>query len=163
MLVLDYEALGPDAEAVIYRLRFAAGSTRILVLAAGSNSETVERILRAGASGVFGKQHELALLVRALRAVAAGELWADRRATAQALESLTGSFGGESARLLTRRERQVLVACTQGLRNKEIASRLNIRTRTVKGHLSNIYRKLEVDNRFALYLRHRPEAVHPAP
>jgi DNA-binding NarL/FixJ family response regulator len=40
----------------------------------------------------------------------------------------------------------------RGLRNKEIARRLQIREKTVKSHLNNIFRKLHVDNRFAVGL-----------
>ena len=153
VLVFDYEGLGPNAESTVHRLRRAAPATRILVLASRSSDETVERVLRAGASGLVGKQLEFSLLVRAIHAVAAGEVWANRRVTSLALESLTASSGRASKADLTKREQEIADACSRGLRNKEIASRLNISTKTVKGHLNTIFRKLHVDNRFALGLQ----------
>jgi DNA-binding NarL/FixJ family response regulator len=153
VLVFDYEGLGPNAESTVHRLRRAAPATRILVLATRSGDETVERVLRAGASGLVGKQLEFAVLLRAIRAVAAGEVWANRRVTSLALESLTGPSAKVSKSELTKREQEIADACGRGLRNKEIALRLNIGTRTVKGHLNNIFRKLQVDNRFALALQ----------
>jgi len=153
ILVFDYEGLGPNGESTIRRLRRAALSTRILVLASRSNDETVERVLRAGASGLVGKQLEFEVLVRAIRAVSAGEVWANRRATSLALEILTGPSSAISKSGLTKREQEIADACSQGLRNKDIASRLNISSKTVKGHLNNIFRKLRVDNRFALGLQ----------
>ena len=53
---------------------------------------------------------------------------------------------------LTRREQEITHDVGRGLRNKEIARRLNISEKTVKSHLNNIFRKLQVDNRFAVGL-----------
>jgi DNA-binding NarL/FixJ family response regulator len=160
ILVFDYEGLGPNAESTVHRLRRTAPATRILVLATRSSDETVERVLRAGASGLVGKQLEFSVLVRAIQAVAAGEIWANRRATSLALESLTGPTGGLRKTDLTKREQEIADACGQGLRNKDIAKLLNISSKTVKGHLNNIFRKLQVDSRFALGL-HIMERVQP--
>jgi two-component system, NarL family, response regulator DegU len=159
VLVFDYEGLGPNAERVISRLRHDVPSTRILVLATRSSPEMVERMLRAGASGLVDKHLELATLVRAIRALAGGELWADRRATAEFVDHLTESLShtASSTNQLTDREWEVADGVGQGLRNKEIAHRLSISQKTVKSHLNNIFRKLGVDNRFAagMYARSR--------
>lgn len=162
VLVLGYEGLGPNGESTVGRLRRAAPATRILVLATRSGDETVERVLRAGASGLVDKQLEFTVLMRAIQAVAAGEIWAKHRATSLALENLTGPFARASKAGLTKREQEIADACSQGLRNKEIASRLNISTKTVKGHLNNVFRKLQVDNRLALGLRNM-ERIQPEP
>jgi len=151
VLLFDYEGLGPNAESVISRLRRLAPTTRILVLATRSSQETVERVLRVGASGLVGKQLEFATLVRAIHAVAKGELWANRRATADFVEHMTESSGRVAALdgELTSREWEIVDGVGRGLRNKEIAHRLDISEKTVKSHLNNIFRKLRVDNRFA--------------
>ncbi len=153
VLLFDYEGLGPNGEGTVRRLRRATPATRILVLASRSSDETVERVLRAGASGLVGKQLEFSVVVRAVRAVADGEIWANRRATSLALENLTGPSGKKGRHDLTKREEEVADACGRGMRNKEIAKLLKISTKTVKGHLNNIFRKLQVDNRFALALQ----------
>lgn len=160
VLLFDYEGLGPNAESTIQRLRRASPATRILVLATRSADETVERVLRAGASGLVGKQLELSLVIQAIRAVAAGEIWANRRATSNVLESLRNPDRATRGSELTRREQEIADACAQGKRNKEIARLMNISEKTVKGHLNNIFRKLQVDNRFALGLQmlNRPTA-----
>jgi DNA-binding NarL/FixJ family response regulator len=155
VLIFDYEGLGPNGESTVGRLRRLAPGTRILVLASRSSDETVERVLRAGASGLVGKQLRFEVLVHAIHAVAAGEMWANRSATCLALEVLTDPSSREPKSDLTKREQEIADACSQGLRNKEIASRLNISTKTVKGHLNNIFRKLHVDSRFALSLQER--------
>jgi NarL family two-component system response regulator LiaR len=159
VLLFDYEGLGPNVESTLHRLRRAAPGTRILVLSTRSGDETVERVLRSGASGLFGKQLKFSVLVNAIQAVAEGEIWAKRSATALALENLTGPSAGGSKSDLTKREYEVADACSRGLRNKEIAKLLHISEKTVKGHLNNIFRKLQVNNRFALglYIREPTE------
>ncbi len=72
MLLFDYEAMGPNGESIISRLRRAAPKTRILVIARRSSEETIEQVLRAGASGLVGKETEFATLVQAIHAVAGG-------------------------------------------------------------------------------------------
>lgn len=151
VLLFDYEGLGPNAESVISRLHRGAPATRILVLATRSSQETVVRVLRVGASGLVGKQLDFATLVRAIHALAIGELWANRRATADFVERLTDDSGRAAASdgQLTSRETEIIDDVGRGFRNKDIARRLNISEKTVKSHLNNIFRKLRVDNRFA--------------
>jgi two-component system nitrate/nitrite response regulator NarL len=149
VLLFDYEALGPGGESVISRLRRAVPETRILVMASRTDSEHVGRVLRAGASGLVGKNLTFETLMRAIHAVGRGEVWADRRATARVLEDLTIRQPRVEDRL-TRREVQIVEAVARGLRNKEIASQLRISQKTVKSHLNNIFRKLRVDGRVAL-------------
>jgi len=154
VLLFDYEAMGPNGESVIRGLRRDVPATRILVLATRSGDETVEQVLRAGASGLVGKQLEFTTLVRAIHAVAAGEIWAHRLATARILEHLENFSrrGSASEGFLTKREREIVDGVARGLRNKEIACRLNISQKTVKSHLNNIFRKLKLDGRTALAL-----------
>ena len=154
VLLFDYEALGPNSEGIISRLRRAASDTRVLVMATRSGDETTERVLRAGARGLVGKQLDLATLIRAIHAVSAGEIWANRRTTATTLAHLTDFSPGAPAfeGQLTKREQQIVDGVTRGLRNKEIARQLEISEKTVKSHLSNIFQKLGLEGRFALAL-----------
>jgi len=154
LLLFDYEALGPNSESIIGRLRRLSPRTRILVIATRSADENVERALRAGAAGLVGKQLGFETLLRAIRAVAAGEVWANRRAQALVLEQLTDFSGGasEPEGQLTKREQQIVDGVARGLRNKEIARQLNISEKTVKSHLNNIFQKLGLEGRFALAL-----------
>jgi DNA-binding NarL/FixJ family response regulator len=152
LLLFDYEALGPNSESIIARLRRMAPRTRILVIATRSADENVERVLHAGAAGLVGKQFDFETLLRAIRAVAAGEMWANRRAQALALERLTDFSAGvpEPEGQLTKREQQIVDGVARGLRNKEIARQLSISEKTVKSHLNNIFQKLGLEGRFAL-------------
>jgi DNA-binding NarL/FixJ family response regulator len=151
LLLLDYEAMGPDATSLISILRRAEPATRILVVARRSGEDTVEQVLRAGASGLIGKQEDFETLVRAIEAVAKGELWANRLAAAQVLENLTdASVTLPTLESLTRREQEIADGVARGLRNKEIAQQLKISEPTVKSHLNAIFRRLKIEGRVAL-------------
>jgi DNA-binding NarL/FixJ family response regulator len=160
VILFDYEALGPGSEGIIARLRRAAPNTRTLVFATGSGDETTISVLRAGALGLVTKQLGYPALLAALRAVAAGELWAHRRVAAQALDQLVPpAFQRHKLpSQLTKREREVVEGVGRGLRNREIAHSLGISERTVKSHLNSIFSKTHVSSRFALSLWSRGEA-----
>ena len=167
VLLFDFEALGPSGDSIISRVRRESASTRFLVLATRSGAETVERVLRAGASGLVGKELDLETVVRAIRTVAAGEVWANRLVTAHALEYLAGlsELGGQrpgsSNGHLTQREAEIVTEVGLGLRNKEIAAKLRISEKTVHTHLNNIFRKLQMGNRIAVALFARELAQRP--
>lgn len=166
VLLFDFEALGPSGESMISRLRRESPATRFLVLATRSGAETVERVLRAGASGLVGKELDLETVVRAIRTVAAGEVWANRLVTAHALEYLAGLSELGVARNatnghLTQREAEIVHEVGLGLRNKEIAAKLRISEKTVHTHLNNIFRKLQMGSRIALALFAREVIQRP--
>jgi DNA-binding NarL/FixJ family response regulator len=151
LLLFDYDAMGPNSESMISNLRRAAPRTRILVISRRTADETIEGVLRAGASGLVGDDVEFATLVRAIQVVAAGELWANRRIAARALERLTGgSAPVPSLKGLTKREVEIADGVAQGLRNKDIAQQLSISEATVKSHLNAIFRRLKIEGRVAL-------------
>jgi len=152
--LLDYEGLGPNAEGLVSRLRRLAPRVRVLVLARRSGAQTVVSLLRAGAAGLIGKDVDLSVLLNAVRAVAAGEVWADRKAAAEALDQLAAPVRTESEGqvALTRREWEVVEGIGRGLRNRDIARALGISEKTVKTHLNHIFSKLRVESRFALAL-----------
>jgi len=154
VIVLDYEGLGPNAEGVVSRLRRLAPKVRVLVLARRSGEETVVSLLRAGAAGLVGKSDDVSTLLSAVRAVAAGEVWAERKVAAQAIEQLAGPVSAEpdGRATLTRREWEVVEEVGRGLRNREIARVLGISEKTVKTHLNHIFSKLHVESRFTLAL-----------
>lgn len=152
VVLLDYEAWGPGTEGVIGRVRRENPRARVLVLARRGGDDVVVGVLRAGATGLVGKDRPFATVVAAIRAVASGEAWANRTATARALHQLASPCGHARAGLdlLTRRERDVLDGVCHGQRNREIASALGISEKTVKTHLASLFGKAHVSSRMAL-------------
>ena len=151
VILLDRRAFGEDCGSVVARLRRKVPGARTLILAAQSSDETELAFVRAGAAGVVEKELGFPGLLTAVRAVAAGELWARRRVIAQALELLQQAERDSLRDMaLSRREREVVGAVQRGLRNSEVAEALGITERTVKRHLSNVFAKTRVNDRSEL-------------
>ena len=130
---------------VIQRLREKQVAARVLLLSAYDDVEYVVEALQAGASGYLLKTTPSRRLVEAVRAVHAGE-----HVLEPSLSSALAARMSPRTRAnpeLTRREREMLRLLSQGLRNKEIARELGISTRTVEGHLNNLYLKIGVGSR----------------
>jgi len=112
--------------------------------------------LKQGARGYCSRQSEADLLRRAVQQVRDGEIWVGRSVTSHLLEELTAASTrrapGPPRRLgrLTQRERELVALVAAGASNKEIADRLSIAERTVKAHLTSIFRKLGVSSRLHL-------------
>jgi DNA-binding NarL/FixJ family response regulator len=100
------------------------------------------RALRLGACGYLNWDSSLDTLVKAIRGVHAGELWAERKV---ALGLIRARSAGPPR--LTPRETRVLEALAEGKRNKEIAGLLEISETTVKSHLNRVYHKLHCSDR----------------
>lgn len=114
--------------------------------------QAVFAALRAGASGFLLKDAAPAQLVTATRAVAAGDAWLDPVVA----RTLIAEFASrpdsalppiEDLKLLTPREREVLILMAYGLNNAEIAEHLILGEGTVKTHVSRILMKLGLRDR----------------
>ena len=123
-------------------------------------------LLAAGARGILVKSTSSAELMKAIRVVSEGEIWARRQLIAARMENLaarTPKPAGESLaqELLSEREREVLVHTATGLSNKELADRLGISEGTVKAHLTSIFQKLGVRGRTELAAAYHGLIPHP--
>jgi DNA-binding NarL/FixJ family response regulator len=120
---------------------------RPLVLSASREEDLIERCFRAGANGYLCKlTASLAEVIEALERVARGErLLPASAALLDALVEERPACGGLAR--LTQREREVLGYIASGADNLKISACLGITERTVKAHITSIYRKLDVENR----------------
>ena len=119
---------------------------RVLVLSAFNLPEYVVGLLKAGANGYVLKDDRTDLLLRAIRNVAQGEEWVSPRAMTILIESMR-TEPPDLQDKLTNRELDVLRLMARGRRNEEIASELVVTEQTVKNHVTNIFRKLDVETR----------------
>jgi DNA-binding NarL/FixJ family response regulator len=129
------------------------------------NEHTVLNAVRAGASGYLHKTISAAGLVRALRGIAHGEAPMSRDLAGQMIEALHHLHERDSAReratVLSSREREVLELVAQGARNRQIAEALVISEFTVKRHMQNILRKLDLPSRRAAAAFHETAYGEP--
>lgn len=161
VLVLDVRMPRMDGIELLRELHRRGTATRIVLLTASLDDGRLLEAFRLGASGLVLKESAPRLLVQSVRQVhAGGESW-NGTAIAGALRMLLQrhqAFENASA-TLTPRELEITRMVTQGLRNKEIATRLAITEATVKFHLHSIYEKLHVDGRFALIAYARDHGI----
>jgi len=118
-------------------------------------------LFKAGARGFCKDDITPSLLTRAVHLVLEGEYWIQRKLITQVISELAreskfpasrNSFDNPLVNSLTPRELQVARMVHLGGNNKMIARELDISERTVKAHLSAIFRKLEIENRLNLAL-----------
>jgi two-component system response regulator DegU len=132
------------------RLREASPETQVIVLS-GYGPENALPALRAGARGFVSKDTASSSLLKAIRAVRRGEIWASPQTTGQLVTQLFRQ-DREADSPLTPREQEVLRLVGEGKRNPEIAHTLDISENTVKTHISSLMRKLAIDDRLQLAL-----------
>lgn len=118
----------------------------VLVLTTLLDDHLVVDAIQRGAKGYVVKDVDTSELVRAIRAVGRGDSAFDARSAAAMVRTLNSAGEAESRRL-TERELQVLRMLAQGMSNRDIGAKLYISETTVKFHVGNIMRKLDVSRR----------------
>jgi DNA-binding NarL/FixJ family response regulator len=152
IVVADLRMPAPNGLELLAELRSRQIDIRVVILTAEiSEGELLEAVLH-NVNGVVLKEMAPRLLLQCLRKVHAGGQWLENRAMQNALGNVLRREAGrrEAEQELTSREIVLVCMVAEGLRNREIAKRLNISEGTVKTHLRNIYRKLHRETRVAL-------------
>ncbi len=152
--IIDLILRGADGVSVLEVAHHRHPEIPLLVLSGSVQEGIVERCFGLGASGYLDKATTHAEgIVQALQGVVEGK----RIYPLQAMESIADlSTPGEGSRRvlqgISTREREVLAHVAEGADNLKIAALLNISERTVRAHVSNLYRKLDVENRTQMAL-----------
>ena len=138
--IMDLQLPGQTGVEAITAIRREDPEARVLVLTTFDGDADIQRALEAGARGYLLKNVRRATLIEAVRAVAAGQRYLPPATAARLVEAM------ESERL-TARELDVLALLAKGMRNREIAEALRLAEPTIKIHVNNLLRKLEVKDR----------------
>ena len=139
----------------------AKGQTKIIVLTASEDEGEYVQAMKYGTSGIVLKQTATDLLIKSIRKVHEGEIWAgfanDRGGHETVRRAKRPGLREREKPSLSNREREIVACVAQGFKNKEIAEKMFISEQTVKNHLHNIFDKLGVSDRLelALYAIHR--------
>ncbi len=127
---------------VLSDLRPLASDTGLILWVDKASPEFVHQVLGFGVLGVLRKDATTDLYAQCLDRVTAHKLWLENDMTQKMLSMKTVR--------LSPRERQLVALLTQGLRNKEIAWRMNITEGTTKVYLSRLFEKTGANDRFEL-------------
>lgn len=144
VLILDLSMPDMDGIEVARRLSDDAPDTRIVVFTSFSDRDRIVKALDAGAIGYLLKDAEPDEIHGAIRAAARGEAPLTPKAAAALLQERNPR---PPTIELTVREREVLALLVAGHANKQIARRLGISEKTVKGHLTNLFQRIGVADR----------------
>ncbi len=145
VLVLDLKMEGRDGIEVLRVAKAERPELKVIVLTMHAGREYVARAMEEGANGYLLKDSAVQDLAAAIDAVMAGRTYLSPAIQQQMAAILKGrSPATPDLRALTGREREVLILLARGLTTKEIATTLDIGTRTVETHRANVMRKLGV-------------------
>ncbi|GGK71828.1 LuxR C-terminal-related transcriptional regulator [Amphritea balenae] len=148
MLIIDACLPGLDSLEKLKSLA-AERSDRILMVSDNKDLALMRRMLFNGARGAVAKTASLEELQQAIKTVLEGRSWRYEQDNVEPwLDQETRL--GYALRRLSNQENNVLRFVRTGLRNKQIASEMELTEHTIKTHMSNILRKLEIENRTQL-------------
>lgn len=161
--LLDHEHGGDCSIDAIPDLLAAGPGGSVLVFTGEWDPESHYRAFGLGAMGLVFKTDSPDVLIKAIERVHIGEAWIESVTMARLLREMwqgkmkygEGTQAQPSKRnitKLTEREREVVTLIGERLRNKQIADRLFVCEATVRHHLTSIYDKLNLNNRFELAL-----------
>jgi two-component system nitrate/nitrite response regulator NarL len=152
VVLLDLNMPGISGLEAVQLLREELPRTEILMLTVSEDAEDLMNALRAGARGYLLKNIDTEFLIDAVRRAARGEAVMSPQMTSKLVEGLQGGARHGSDAVagghpISPREREILACLARGASNKEIARDLDLAESTVKIHVQNILRKLNLSSR----------------
>lgn len=171
VLLLDLKMPKGDVVQTLLEVHEKSPATKVLILTAFSEDENILNAAKGGAKGYVLKGISSLTLVQAIKTVQGGGLWIDKELhSADAFEEIARTQvtpyqsepANEAVKSLTKRELEILRLVAEGLTNEEIGKRIFISEKTVKTHLTNIFDKLKVNNRFKAALLIMSRQAEPA-
>ncbi len=148
VLLLDINMPKMNGIEVLEEIKKRKINVKVMMLTVHNEVEYLVKSVDIGADGYIMKDSESTELKRAINTVISGEVYI-QPSLVPALNNRLISRDKDKDMIdnLTKRELEVLVQIANGMLNKEIANLLNISERTVKNHISNIFRKINVSDR----------------
>jgi DNA-binding NarL/FixJ family response regulator len=137
----------------------ALKQARALVLSSVLDPAVDRRAVKMGAMGLVSKHAAPNLLIKAIRKVHVGEAWLDRCTMANVLTEMSRPEKEQERNsspppiaALTKRERDIIRLVSRGYKNRQVASHLAISDVTVRHHLTSVFSKLALTDRFELII-----------
>lgn len=154
VVLIDGGSLEFDWVKLVTGIRRAAVESRVVLFGMPEDAETFFSAIRAGVVGYVLSESSGADLVTAVRCAARNEAFCPARLCLALFNYVVRSSSSPAPLLrakhgLTRREQQLLPLISEGLTNKEIATRLALSEQTVKNHIGSILRKMGARDRLS--------------
>jgi DNA-binding NarL/FixJ family response regulator len=146
VLVLDYGLPDLDGLETTRRIVQMSGAPKILILTMHASEEYATRLIRAGAAGFIVKTAPTTQLLKAVRKVAAHQLYISEPIMEKMVGRIAQPAEESPESVLSNRELQVLIRLAQGMSTKEIAEALHLSPSTVDTYRRRILEKLDLRN-----------------
>jgi two-component system, NarL family, nitrate/nitrite response regulator NarL len=160
ILILDVRMPVCSGVEAIERLRAKGDNRPVIVLANELDDDELYKVMLANASGIVLKHGPEAHIFNAIEAAMGGARFIQGDLLERAMAASQNARSTSAMGTLTERERRVVDEIARGLRNNEIAQRLDVTEGTVKVYLHKIYTKLGVKSRTELALLARDGRVN---
>lgn len=148
VLLLDINMPKLNGIEVLEEIKRKNINVKVLILTVHNEVDYLIRAVDIGVDGYILKDSESAELKKAIMTVMYGESYIQPKLIPMLNKRLIARDSDkEKIESLTGREKEVLIEVANGMFNKEIATSLHISERTVKNHISNIFKKLDVSDR----------------
>ena len=150
IILLDINMPEMNGIEVLKRLRDLGIESRVIMLTIHNDREYILETMKIGAEGYVLKDSDAEGLVKAIRDVNAGKTYIQPSIASLLIENgIKNELNEDLEKInsLTKREYEVLTLIAEGLSNKDIADRLFISEKTVKNHVSSIFKKIGVNDR----------------
>ncbi len=162
VILIDLQLGNGNYSEHISRLLHICPESKVLALSQHNNEQTNLQAIHSGATGIIGKHHSCKLLLQAIYAIHAGQIWSDRHipqlawqkkfVPVQPVEMPSDATALQQSKL-SKSERRIAHLACKGLSAKEISGQLLLTEKTIRNQLSAIYRKIGVRKQIGLCLK----------
>jgi len=158
IILMDLEMPGMNGVETTFRIHQLFPEQKIIMFTVFEEEENIFDAIKAGACGYLLKDEPMDRMLTAFKQVMEGGAPMSAMVATKALRMMVNGYQpdkkqtnpGKSEEQLTAREQEILEHLSKGLRNAEVAGKLFISPATVKKHIENIYRKLQLQSRVEL-------------
>ena len=152
VILLDINMPRLNGIEVLRRFKDLGVASKIIMLTIHDDREYLYETMKIGANGYVLKDSDADSLIKAIRDVYIGKTYIQPSIASMLVTEINSKDKSVNKDLLkikslSKREYEVLTLVAEGLNNKEIADRLFISEKTVKNHVSNIFKKIDVNDR----------------
>lgn len=152
VILLDINMPKLNGIEVLRRFKDLGVASKIIMLTIHDDREYLYETMKIGANGYVLKDSDADSLIKAIRDVHIGKTYIQPSIASMLVTEINSKDKSVNEDLLkikslSKREYEVLTLVAEGLNNKEIADRLFISEKTVKNHVSNIFKKIDVNDR----------------
>lgn len=147
VVLMDIHLGGKTGIECIASLKPRCPETHFLICTSYEDTDSVFKALSVGATGYLTKATQSSKLLDSITEVYNGGSPMSSHIARKVVSSFEKSQEQKEAEVLSEREKEVLQMLSKGMRYKEIADKMFLSTETIRTHIRNIYRKLQVNSR----------------